>query len=647
MIVSTPPSVTSDDLYLFNHGQLFQAYRTFGAHLCTVEGIAGVRFVVWAPHAAEANVAGSFNGWDGSSHRLTRHGSTGVWSGFIPGIGEGTLYKYELVDPNGVRRLKADPFAFQAELRPATSSVIAKLDGYRWKDAAWLARKRKRPPYRRPMLIYEAHLGSWRMEAPERFRTYAELADELVDYVVSHGYTHIEVLPLTEHPLDSSWGYQTTGYFAATSRYGPPAGLQMLVDRCHRSGIGVLLDWVPGHFCKDDHGLRLFDGTPLYEDADPRRAEKPLWGTLAFDFGKPEVQSFLISGALFWFDLFHIDGLRVDAVASMIDLRFDKPAHMHTANRRGGYEHLEALDFLRKLNETVFRYYPDSLMIAEDSSAWPGVTAPTYAGGLGFNYKWNMGWMNDMLRYMETDPSLRPTRHTLVTFPMMYAYSENYVLPLSHDEVVHGKRSLLNKMPGSYEEKFANLRLFYGYWMSFPGKKLLFMGGEFAQYDEWKDAAGLDWMLLDYPPHAALHRFVLDLNRLYAEQPALWEGDHVSDGFRWIDADNAAQSVVSFIRRGKNARRHLVAVCNFSRTDYPLFRIGVPSGSAYRVLLHSDSREYGGAGQPAGRLFKAERQKLHGMPFSIEVPLPPLSFLLFEPIRPRPDGKRPKQTTTS
>ncbi|GAA3407578.1 1,4-alpha-glucan branching protein GlgB [Paenibacillus hodogayensis] len=641
------PSIASQDLYLFNHGELFRAYRTFGAHLRTVEGADGVQFVVWAPHASEVRVAGSFNEWDGSTHPLRRCGFTGVWSGFVPGIGEGTLYKYELIDGTGDKRLKADPFAFQAELRPATSSVVARLDGYRWKDAAWMKRKAERPPYERPMLIYEVHLGSWRMEQPEQFRTYAELADELVEYVAAGGYTHIEVMPWAEHPLDKSWGYQTTGYFAATSRYGPPAGLQLLVDRCHRRGIGVLLDWVPGHFCKDDHGLRLFDGSPCYEDADPRKAEKPLWGTLAFDFGKPEVQSFLISNALFWLELFHIDGLRVDAVASMIDLRFDKPPEMHTTNRHGGFENLDALAFLRKLNETVFRYYPDTLMIAEDSSAWPGVTAPTYQGGLGFNYKWNMGWMNDMLRYMETDPEQRPARHSWITFPMMYAYSENYILPLSHDEVVHGKRSLLNKMPGTYEEKFANLRLFYGYWMSFPGKKLLFMGGEFGQYDEWKDDEGLDWLLLDYPLHAGIRRCVDDLNRLYAAKAVLWERDHAPDGFRWIDPDNAAQSVVSFVRRGKgkDARRHLVAVCNFSRTDYPQFRIGVPSGSVYSVIFHSDSAEYGGKERQM-RQVKADRRKLHGMPFSIELPLPPLSFILLEPLRSRTDGNRGKQATT-
>ncbi|RKN79044.1 1,4-alpha-glucan branching protein GlgB [Paenibacillus ginsengarvi] len=623
--------IAPEDLYLYNHGQLFRAYRTFGAHLHERGGVTGVRFTVWAPHAEEVRVVGHFNEWQGGRNPLERMGTTGVWSCFVPGLEEGALYKYEIVGPGGNIRHKADPFAFRAERRPGTSSVVARLDGYIWTDASWMKRKTKKPPYGQPMLIYEVHLGSWRADGPELFRTYADLADELVEYVSAHGFTHIELLPITEHPLDRSWGYQTTGYFAATSRYGPPEGLQLLVDRCHRHGIGVLLDWVPGHFCKDDHGLRLFDGTTLYEDADPRRAEKSLWGTLAFDFGKPEVHSFLISNALFWLDVYHIDGFRVDAVASMLDLRFDKPAHQHTRNRHGGWEHLEALDFLRKLNETVYRYYPDTLMMAEDSSAWPGVTSPTYAGGLGFNYKWNMGWMNDILRYMEADPADRQSLHHCVTFSMMYAYSENYILPLSHDEVVHGKRSLLLKMPGTYEEKFANLRLFYGYFLCFPGKKLLFMGGEFGQYDEWKDAETLDWQLLDYPMHASMHRCVQDLIRLYGSRPVLWECDHEPRGFRWIDADNAGQSVVSFVRRGVKSRAHAIVICNFSRTDYPRFRIGVPSASAYRVVFNSDAAEYGGAGRSMPPLVKANKIKQHEMPHSIELPVPPLTCLVLEP----------------
>lgn len=627
------PQLSPEELYLFNHGRLYQAYRTFGAHMHEQEGVRGVRFAVWAPHARAVGVTGDFNGWQEEANPLERIGTTGIWAGFIPGLEAGTAYKYVIAGADGHLRLKADPFAFRSELRPRTASIVADLERFEWSDDDWRTHKRLNPPYEQPMLIYEVHLGSWRIDEPEQFRSYRELADELVDYAVTMGFTHIEVLPLTEHPLDRSWGYQATGYYAATSRYGPPEGLQMLVDRCHNKGIGVILDWVPGHFCKDDHGLRLFDGSPLYEHADPRIAEKPLWGTLAFDFGKTEVQSYLISNAMFWLDVFHIDGIRVDAVASMIDLHFDKPPDMHTFNRHGGTEHLEALEFLRKMNETVFLHYPDTLMIAEDSSAWPGVTAPTYLGGLGFNYKWNMGWMNDSLRYFETDPSERPARHSLITFSMLYAYSENYILPLSHDEVVHGKRSLLNKMPGTYEEKFANLRLLYGYWMTHPGKKLLFMGGEFGQFDEWKDAESLDWQLLRYPLHAAMQRYVRDLADLYAAEGAFWERDHSPDGFQWIDADNAGQSVISFIRRPRNARRELIVVCNFSRQAYPSFRIGVPSGAVHRLIFNSDSPDYGGSGNRMPRRFKAARKPFHGQLFSLEIPLPPLTMLVLEPDR--------------
>jgi 1,4-alpha-glucan branching enzyme len=547
----------------------------------------------------------------------------------VPEIGAGDRYKYELIGPQGERRLKSDPFAFQTELRPATASLVSPLDGYEWQDEEWQASKRRTPPYERPMLIYEVHLASWRMDAPEQFRTYDQLADELVGYVADMGYTHVELLPLTEHPFDRSWGYQATGYYSATSRYGSPEGLKKFVDRCHQRGIAVLLDWVPGHFCKDDHGLRLFDGTPLFEPADSRLAEKTLWGTLAFDFAKPEVVSFLISNALFWMDVYHIDGLRVDAVASMIDLHFDKPEHMKTYNRYGTAEHLEALQFLRTLNETVFREYPESLMIAEDSSSYPSVTSPTYLGGLGFNYKWNMGWMNDMLRYMETDPDHRPSRHSLITFSIWYAFSENYILPLSHDEVVHGKRSLLHKMPGDYPEKFANLRLLYGYWMAHPGKKLLFMGGEYGQFDEWKDYDGLDWMLLRYPLHDSMHRFVCSLNRLYAENPALWENDHRPEGFTWIDVNNAEQSIVSFIRTSLDGSSKLIAVCNFSRQAYPAYRIGVPVEGSYRLLFNSDAAEYGGSGHTLPEEVAANELRMHGLPCSIEVPLPALAFQIW------------------
>lgn len=620
--------LSAEDLYLFNTGQLFRAYRTFGAHPLIYEGRKGVRFVVWAPNAKEVSVVGDCNGWgqDKPGFALERIGTTGVWCGFVTELSEGDRYKYAILNANGQLTLKSDPHAVHSELRPHTASIVTALDRHRWKDQAWMARRDNEPPYDRPMLIYEVHLGSWRMDAPEQFRTYEQLSAELVDYVKSMGYTHIELLPLTEHPFDRSWGYQATGYFSATSRYGPPEGLQLLVDRCHQAGIGVLLDWVPGHFCKDEHGLRLFDGTPLYESPDNRLAEKQTWGTLAFDFAKPEVCSFLISNALFWLDTYHIDGLRVDAVASMIDLHFDKSEEDRTYNRYGGTEHIEALAFLRKLNESVFQHYPHALMMAEDSSAYPQVTSPTYLGGLGFNYKWNMGWMNDMLRYMETDPADRPSRHTLITFSMLYAFSENYVLPLSHDEVVHGKRSLLNKMPGSYEEKFANLRLFYGYWMTHPGKKLLFMGGEFGQFDEWKDYEGLDWQLLQYPLHAGMNEFVKDLNTAYLSDEALWEQDHSSYGFEWIDVNNAEQSMLSFQRMGRHSPCPTVVVCNFSRHTHSVYRIGVSAPGRYRLQMNSDERRYGGSGRLVPLVAIAEPVPMHGKPYSIVVPIPSLSL---------------------
>jgi 1,4-alpha-glucan branching enzyme len=631
---ASPVHVSSDDLYLFNTGQLFRAYRTFGAHCMSFEGNWGVRFVVWAPSASEVCVIGDFNGWSSTDDpiRMERVGTTGVWVGFRSGLGEGAHYKYQLKTSQGKWILKSDPFGFQSELRPNTASIVTSLDRYEWQDRQWMETKRNHPPYARPMLIYEVHLASWRMDAPEQFRDYGQLAEELVDYVSSMGYTHIEMLPLTEHPLDRSWGYQATGYYAATSRFGPPDGLKKLVDRCHQRGIGVLLDWVPGHFCKDDHGLRQFDGEPQYENADYRLADKPLWGTLAFDFGKPEVQSFLLSNALFWLDVYHIDGIRVDAVASMIDLNFDKPESMRTLNRYGGTENVDALSFLRKLNETVFLHYPESLMMAEDSSSYPAVTSPTYLGGLGFNYKWNMGWMNDMLRYMETDPSHRSSRHSLITFSLLYAFSENYVLPLSHDEVVHGKRSLLNKMPGDYFEKFANLRLFYGYWMSHPGKKLLFMGGEFGQFDEWKDYAGLDWNLLQYPLHDGMRAYVGALNREYRSNGELWERDHDPGGFDWIDVNNAEQCMLSFQRNGISSDTTLVSMCNFSRTTHPAYRIGVPRPGQYRLILNSDELHYGGSGFGLPERAIAHEIPMHGKPFSIEVPVPALSIQLWKSV---------------
>jgi 1,4-alpha-glucan branching enzyme len=622
---------SEEDLYLFNNGALREGYRVFGAHPGEREGVFGVQFAVWAPYASAVRVAGDFNGWNGARHPMQRIGTTGVWAAFVPELSEGAKYKFEIVTPQGRTLLKADPFAFQSERRPGTASVVKRLDGFGWTDDAWRERQRSAESYRQPMLIYEVHLGSWKRKGREWFYTYRELAAELVDYAANMGYTHLELLPVAEHPLDASWGYQTTGFFAATSRYGPPEQLMELIDRAHDRGIGVILDWVPGHFCKDDHGLRRFDGSALYEPADLRLAEKPLWGTLAFDFAKTEVQSFLISNALFWLDMFHMDGLRVDAVASMMDRNFDKPEHMRTYNADGGGEYPEAIGFLRKLNEAAFHYNPGVLMMAEDSSDYPLVTAPVYAGGLGFNYKWNMGWMNDMLLYMRMAPDDRVHHSELLTFSMMYAYREQFVLPLSHDEVVHGKGSLLNKMPGDYGGKFTNLRLLFAYMIGHPGKKLLFMGSELAQFDEWKFAEQLDWPLLEFELHRKFHRFARDLNRFYVAQPALWELDYEREGFEWIDPDHGRQSVVSFIRYGKGRTKPLVFVCNFSAHSYGNYRIGVPGAGEYKPVFTTENEAYGGAerARSAAETFVAETMPWQGCKYSIEFSLPKLCCIIF------------------
>ncbi len=622
--------IDTKDLYMFNTGQLFQAYRVFGSHQGIWNGTEGTRFAVWAPRATAVSVVGDFNEWNGLSHPMTLVEQTGVWMTFIPGLEEGTAYKYELRTQQNELLLKADPFAYHAERRPGTASIVKRLDKFTWKDEMWQSQKKKKSSYEGPMLIYEVHLGSWKIKGKEDFYTYQELAHDLINYVVEMGYTHIELLPLSEHPLDASWGYQATGYYAATSRYGSPEELMELVNRAHERGIGIILDWVPGHFCKDNHGLRLFDGSPLFEPADSRLAEKPLWGTLSFDFSKTEVQSFLISNALFWLDVFHIDGLRVDAVASMLDRNFDKPESMHTFNESGSSEYSEAVQFLKRLNETVQQYFPGALVMAEDSSNYPRVTSASDANGLGFIYKWNMGWMNDMLRYMSYPPEFRPLHHTLLNFAMMYAYSERFVLPLSHDEVVHGKLSLLDKMPGAYEQKFANLRLFLSFWIGHPGKKLLFMGGELAQFAEWKDADQLDWPLLRYDSHRNFHRFSRQLNHLYTSHPALWELDFEQEGFEWIDPDNAEQCVASFVRYGRGLTKPLVFICNFSVNAYDKYRIGVPESGVYRMLFCTDEQQYGGAGiYDYEKKIMAEEVYMHGREHSIEFALPGLSCMIF------------------
>ncbi|MCZ8513011.1 1,4-alpha-glucan branching protein GlgB [Paenibacillus filicis] len=622
-----------EDLYLFHEGRLFQSYRMLGSHPAEAEGVTGIRFAVWAPHAREVRVVGDFNGWNGSKHGMRKASTWGVWSLFVPEAAEGDYYKYEIVTSSGTLQYKADPYAFWSELKPGTASRVAFLEGYEWNDQPWQERKAGSSVYQEPMNIYEVHLGTWKKKPDDAYYTYRELALELVAYVKEMGYTHIELMPLAEHPYDRSWGYQATGYYSVTSRFGTPHDFMYFVDCCHQAGIGVIMDWVPGHFVKDDHGLRRFDGEPLYEYGDPLKAEKPEWGTLTFDFTKPEVISFLISNAIFWMDMYHIDGLRVDAVASLLYLNFGKPREQWIKNEYGGEENPDAIEFLKRLNQTVFGYFPAALMMAEDSSAWPLVTAPVHEGGLGFNYKWNMGWMNDMLKYMEIDPYFRHGSHQLLTFSFMYTYSENYVLPLSHDEVVHGKKSLLNKMPGDYWQKFANLRVLFGYMMSHPGKKLLFMGGEFGQFDEWKDLEDLDWEMLGYDSHRSMHRYVRDLNHLYLREPAFWKLDHRPEGFSWIDPHDSKQSVTTFMRKTENPEDTLVIVNNFTPVTHENYRIGVPYEGVYVEQFNSDAGEYGGSGRLNAGKLKTEDKTWHYQPCSLHISLPPLATVIFKPIQ--------------
>ena len=620
--------VTESNLYLFHEGTQTRAYAVFGAHPAEQAGRRGTRFSVWAPHAENIWIEGDFNDWCGNGYRMERVGDSGVWTLFAPGVAAGSLYKYAIQHPSGEIRVKADPFAFAAELRPNTASRIVDLEHFEWTDAAWRERQLSRPIYDQPLNIYEVHLGSWRRKADGSFLTYRDLAYELVDYAADMGYTHLELLPVAEHPLDGSWGYQQTGYYAVTSRYGSPEDFQFLVNRAHEKGIGVILDWVPGHFCKDDHGLARFDGEPLFEPQDRVQAENVEWGTLNFDLGSPEVRSFLISNAMFWFDVYHLDGLRVDAVANLLYLDFARGPGQWRPNRHGGRENLEAVDFLRQLNKAIFAGFPAALMIAEESTTWTGVTRPAHEGGLGFNYKWNMGWMNDMLRYAKKDPLFRAGCHNLVTFAMMYMYSENFILPLSHDEVVHGKQSLLDKMPGDYWQKFAGLRGFLGFTATHPGKKLLFMGGEFGQFIEWNENQSLDWHLLDYELHAKLHQYVRDLNHLYLSSPCLWQADHKRSGFRWINPDDRNASIVSFIRYAADSSDYLIVVCNFTPVGREGYVIGAPEAGEFEEVFNSDRLEYGGSGATHSAPLVAGK-RWNGWPFSLKVGVPPLGFVCF------------------
>lgn len=622
--------ITDEQLYLFHEGTNYQSYLMLGAHLMTQEGKTGVRFGVWAPNAQWVSVVGDFNAWNTNSHQMNRSSSSGVWELFIPDVKENQIYKYAIKTQAGEELFKSDPYAFFSEVRPATASVVYDLEGHPWEDGDWQSAKKEISSYEKPMLIYEVHIGSWRRKADGSFLTYRELAEELIDYVVEMGYTHIELLPVMEHPFDGSWGYQVLGYYAATSRYGSPKDLMYFIDQCHLKGIGVILDWVPGHFPKDAHGLARFDGTSMYEHPDPRRGEHPQWGTLIFDYGRNEVQSFLISNIIFWLDYYHVDGFRVDAVTSMLYLDYAREEWV--PNCYGGRENLEAVKLLQKMNETVFALYPNTLMIAEESSEWPMVTKPTYLGGLGFNYKWNMGWMNDSLKYCSLDPILRKGNHNLLTFSLTYAFSENYILPLSHDEVVHGKHSLLDKMPGEYQQKFAGLRGLFGYMMAHPGKKLLFMGGEFGQFIEWKFDDRLDWQLLDYEMHRKLRDYVKELNYFYLNNPSLWKDDYSWSGFQWINADDNSQSVVSFIRRGGAPEEFMIFVVNFTPVTRQQYRIGVPEAEGYLEVFNSDDQRFGGSGMVDTEQIFVEDIPFHGFEHSISLTIPPLSAVFFKPI---------------
>lgn len=606
-------------------------YHMLGSHITTKNKSPGVRFSILVPNAKEVRVVGNFNNWDGINHIMKRKKNSCIWTLFIEGIMEWDIYKYEIHTYSGSSFMKADPFAFYSEKRPSTASKVVSLKGYKWHDKRWLNKRRSKPIYDKPMNIYEVHLGSWRRSADNSFLDYRTIADQLAEYVCNMGYTHIELLPLAEHPLDASWGYQGTGYFSLTSRFGSPKDFMYFVDRFHQSGIGVILDWVPGHFCKDAHGLYRFDSSPLYEYGDPEKGENFQWGTANFDFTKSHVRQFLISSALFWFDIYHIDGIRVDAVANILYLGYDKPYNPRLVNKFGGKENLEAIDFLKSLNKSIFKYYPNVLVTAEDSSSFPAVTAPTYVGGLGFNYKWNMGWMNDMLKYMQLDPIYRKHNHNLITFSLMYAFSENFILPLSHDEVVHGKKSLLDKMPGGYWQKFASLRMFYGYMMGHPGKKLLFMGGELGQFIEWRFDHQLDWNLTEYPMHNSMQQYVKALNNFYKEKSALWEQDHTYEGFQWIDHENKDLSIISFLRKGKKKNSFIIVVCNFTPMVYEDYKVGVPRLIKYREAFNSDKECYGGSDKFNETSFSAVNEGWNNQPYHIKIKIPPLSTIFIEP----------------
>ena len=640
--------LTEYDTFLFHQGTNCRAYEMLGAHLTEENGEKGVRFTVWAPNAKEVSVVGEFNHWDTRVNKMSRIDDGEIWKIFIPGIKEGDVYKYAIMPQHGGPHImKADPYGYYAEVAPATASRVYDMNHYEWQDAEWQEKKKRTQSYGQPMLTYEVHLGSWRRTPEGNQLSYRDMAEQLVNYAKEMNYTHIEFMPLCEHPYEGSWGYQATGYYAATSRFGAPDDLRYLIDKAHQAGIGVIMDWVPGHFCKDDPGLRDFDGRNLYESDNPQRADNAGWGTTNFDYGRTEVQSFLISNAIFWMDQYHIDGLRIDAVANMLYLDYGRQQGEWQANKYGGNGNLEAIDFLHKLNEAVFREYPQALMIAEESTSWPNISKPVYMGGMGFNYKWNMGWMNDTLSYFSLDPIYRKWHHDKITFSMMYAFSENFVLPLSHDEVVHGKCSLINKMPGDYWQKFAGLRAFFGYWMAHPGKKLLFQGGEFGQFVEWKWDTSLDWHLPEkYEMHTKMLEFSKNLNKFYVEHKEFWQVDFDWGGFEWIDCDNADDSMLSFIRRADDGE-FVIAICNFTPAVRHGARFGVPKAGVYEEVFNSDAAEFGGSNVLNENDIPSQEVPWNNKAQSIQVTVPPLATIYLRLKKERPIKGQPETDNTN
>jgi 1,4-alpha-glucan branching enzyme len=630
--------LTEHDIYLFRQGTHYRLYEKLGAHPRILDGLRGTHFALWAPNADRVSVIGDFNDWNPETHLLrARPDGSGIWEGFIPGVGPGTLYKYHLHSRlHGYQVDKADPFAFRAECPPSTASIVWPLD-YEWRDSRWMNNRHTANALDAPHAAYELHLGSWRRKPEDgnRSLSYREHAEQLASYVKEMGFTHVELMPVTEHPFYGSWGYQTTGYFAPTARYGTPQEFMHLVDALHQQDIGIVLDWVPSHFPTDEHGLAFFDGTHLFEHADPKRGYHPEWSSSIFNYGRHEVRSFLSSSALFWLDRYHIDALRVDAVASMLYLDYARKEGEWIPNEFGGREDLDAIQFLRNLNEAVYRDHPGTQTIAEESTAWPMVSRPTYIGGLGFGMKWNMGWMHDTLFYFSRDSVYRKHHHDQLTFSIWYAFHENFVLPLSHDEVVHGKRSLIGRMPGDDWQKFANLRALYGYMWTHPGKKLLFMGGEFGQWREWNHDQSLDWHLLEHAPHQGLRHWVQDLNRIYRQEPALYQRDFSNDGFEWVDVHDWESSIVSYLRKGSDPNDAILVVCNFTPVPRANYRVGIPHGGFWRELLNSDAPLYGGSGQ--GNLGGVEAVPVgaHGRYHSLTLQLPPLSVLVFKSTNPQ------------